>query len=184
VLVGSDDPTAEDGVLYTRSGTEGSDPSLFHREAGGSTMPFNEETFRQGLHHWRHDFAEMVARGRPYCLEIARRVQTATAIDIAEVDYIVPAAANFNYFKEKEKNQRPLSPEEDAFLEKVRARTFTNFSEVGNIPSAAIYTALNQLYEEGKFKRGTLLLLPSVEGATWGWGASLVRWHGAGNGKA
>lgn len=184
VLTGSDDPAVEDGILYTRSGTEGADPSFFHREAGGSTVPLNQETFRQGLHHWRHDFSEMARHGRPYFLEIIRRAQKAASIDIEEVDYIVPAAANFNYFKGEEKDLRTLPPEEFAFTGKVRSRTFTNFSEVGNIPSAAVYVAMNQLYEEQKLKRGTLLLLPSVEGATWGWGATLLRWHGAPNSKA
>ena len=51
---------------------------------------------------------------------------------------------------------------------------------IGKIPSAAIYVAMNQLYEEQKLKKGTLLLLPSIEGATWGWGATVLRWHGAG----
>ncbi|HLA84459.1 MAG TPA: 3-oxoacyl-[acyl-carrier-protein] synthase III C-terminal domain-containing protein, partial [Thermoguttaceae bacterium] len=184
VLTGSDDPAVEDGVLYTRSGTEGGDSSIFHREAGGSTVPLNRETFAEGLHHWRHDFAEMVRRGRPYCMEIIRRTLETAGVDLEEVDYVVPAAANFNYFKEKEEGRRTLPPEKIAFAERVQAKTFTNFSEVGNIPSAAVYVALNGLHEAQKLRPGTLLILPSVEGATWGWGASLLQWHGPSNGKS
>ncbi len=177
VLTGSDDPTVEDGVLYTRTGTEGDSPSAFHRQAGGSTVPLNPETFGQGLHHWRHDFAGMVKQGRPYLTKIVQRALDEVSIDIEDVDYIVPAAANFNYFKlEGHLTDRP--PEEAALTERIRDKTFTNFSEVGNIPSAAVYVSLNQLYEEQKLKKGTLLLLPSIEGATWGWGASLLRWNG------
>jgi 3-oxoacyl-[acyl-carrier-protein] synthase III len=181
VLTGSDDPAVEDGILYTRTGTEGDSPSAFHRKAGGSTMPLNPETFSQGLHHWRHDFAGMVKQGRPYLTKIVRRALDAVSIHMEEVDYIVPAAANFNYFKlEGHLKDRPS--EEAALTERIRDKTFTNFSEVGNIPSAAVYVSMNQLYEEQKLMKGTLLLLPSVEGATWGWGATLMRWYGAGQG--
>lgn len=182
VLTGSNDPAMDDGILYTRNGTEGDDPSAFHREAGGSTMPLNPETFSQGLHHWHHDFAGMVKRGRPYLMKIVQRALDAVSIDIEDVDYIVPAAANFNYFKGEEEYLKALAPEEVAFTLRIRDKTFTNFSEVGNIPSAAVYVSMNQLYEEQKLKKGTLLLLPSVEGATWGWGATVLRWYGAGQG--
>jgi 3-oxoacyl-[acyl-carrier-protein] synthase-3 len=179
VLSGSDHPAAEDGILYTRSGTEGDEPSVFHREAGGSTLPLNPETFGEGLHHWRHDFTGMLQRGRPYLKKIVERALEGAAVDLEEVDFIVPAAANFNYFKMTE-FLKDLSPEGANFAELAREKIFTNFSEVGNIPSAAVYVALNQLYEEQRLRKGTLLLLPSIEGATWGWGATLLRWHGPG----
>jgi 3-oxoacyl-[acyl-carrier-protein] synthase III len=179
VLTGTDDPAAEDGVLYTRSGTEGQTPSAFHRQAGGSTMPLTPESFRQGLHHWHHDFAGMVKQGRPYLLKIIQRALEAASVSIDDLDAIVPAAANFNYFKREEEVLKSLSAEEAAFALKVRDKTFTNFASVGNVPSAAIYIALNELYEKGRLRQGSLLLLPSIEGATWGWGASLLRWRGS-----
>jgi 3-oxoacyl-[acyl-carrier-protein] synthase-3 len=181
VLTGSDDPAVEDGVLYTRSGTEGDSPSAFHHEAGGSTVPLNPETFGQGLHQWHHDFTRMVKHGRPYLVKIIQRVLEAASVNIEDVDYIVPAAANFNYFKTDE-YRKDLTPKDLELVDRIQERFFTNFAEVGNIPSAAVYVAMNQLYEEQRLKRDTLLLLPSLEGATWGWGASLLRWHGAGPG--
>lgn len=177
VLTGSDDPNDTDDILYTRSGTEGTDPSAFHRHAGGSTMPLNPQTFAEGLHHWQHDFATMVKKGRPYLARIIRRALDEAGVGIEDVDYIVPAAANFNYFKTEE-FARDLTPEEQQFVRLGQDKIFTNYANVGNIPSAAVYVALNELYEKGKLKKGSLLLLPSVEGATWGWGATLLRWRG------
>ena len=58
----------------------------------------------------------------------------------------------------------------------IKSRTFTNFANVGNVPSAAIYIALDELYERGRLFDGAHLLLVSVEGTTWGWGATLMRW--------
>lgn len=176
VLSASDRDDVPDGVLYTRSGTEGDADTAFHREAGGSTLPFSEKTLREGLHHWQHDFSRMAMEGKPYFIELIRRTLDEVSIPIEDVKYIVPAAANFNYFRTEELAQ---SAEHTDVLGQIREKVFTNFSRVGNIPSAAVYVALNELYEEGKVERGDLILLSSIEGATWGWGSSLLRWHGA-----
>ena len=175
VLSSTDDPSVDDGVLYTLTGTEGDTETAFHREAGGSTLPFNEETLREGLHHWQHDFSRMAMEGKPYFIELIRRTLEEVGVPISDVKYIVPAAANFNYFRTEE-----LETSDHAeVLDHVREKVFTNFSEVGNIPSAAVYVALNELYEAGKISSGDLILLSSIEGATWGWGSSLLRWGGA-----
>ncbi len=177
VLCGSHCLDDQDAILYTRSGTEGSDMSAFHREAGGSTLPLNKETFEQGLHHWKHDFERMVRKGKPYFIEIVKRTLAEVSLTIDDVDFVIPAAANFKYFR-GDKNPDGTTEGEKAFQQEVRVRSFTNFSEVGNVPSAAIYLALNELYENRKLQKDTLLLLASVEGATWGWGSSLLRWNG------
>lgn len=176
ILRRSQRPEDRDGILYSLSGTEGDEPSAFHREAGGSTLPLNQETFAQGLHHWQHDFERMVSKGRPYFLEIVKRCLADASMEIDDVDYIIPAAANFRYYREDDKLKN-ISSDQKMFVEKVRAKTFTNFSKVGNVPSAAIYLSLDELYETGEITDGTTLLLASVEGATWGWGASLLRWN-------
>ncbi len=178
VLMGSDDQDQEDCILYTKSGTEGNEPSLFHRQAGGSTLPVNPETFNKGLHHWRHDFSAMVKRGMPYLMKIIKRSLEESSISIDDLAFIVPAAANFKYYNKDDEFIKSLAPDDLALLQKIQNKIFTNFAEAGNIPSASIYVSMNQLYEEGKLKKGDLILLPSVEGATWGWGASLLRWQG------
>jgi 3-oxoacyl-[acyl-carrier-protein] synthase-3 len=177
VLSSSEDEDSDDAILYTMSGTEGSEASAFHREAGGSTLPLNELTLRKGLHHWNHDFERMVTKGVPYFIDIVERTLQAVSIPVDLVDIIIPAAANFNYFKKDEYMDR-LSEEKQDFVRAIRERIFTNFEFVGNVPSAAIYLALNDLFESGRLNDGDLLLLTSVEGATWGWGSSLVRWGG------
>ena len=177
VLCGSDSPDDEDGILYARSGTEGAEPSVFHREAGGSTLPLNEATFHQGLFHWHHDFERMVRKGVPYFIEIVKRTLTGASIQIEDVDFIVPAAANLNYFKTEEFLEGMTCEERD-LVAKIRSKTFTNFSTVGNVAAAAVYIALNELYEKGCLGKDARLLLASVEGATWGWGGSLFRWNG------
>jgi 3-oxoacyl-[acyl-carrier-protein] synthase-3 len=177
VLSASEAPTDEDAILHTQCGTEGTEVSAFHRDAGGSTLPINEATIREGLHHWQHDFERMVEKGVPYFIQITKRTLEAVSIPVERIDYIIPAAANFNYFRRDEYLNR-MTEQERQFVSAIRERTFTNFAHVGNVPSAAIYLALNDLFESGRLKNGTLLLLASVEGATWGWGASLVRWSG------
>jgi 3-oxoacyl-[acyl-carrier-protein] synthase III len=177
VLIGSDRNEDQDGILYTCSGTEGTEESAFHREAGGSTFPLNARTFSEGLHHWDHDFEKLIKKGRPYFLEIVKRVLEAIGIPIEQVDFIVPAAANFGYFRADD-YLAEIGPEGRAFFHEVASRIFTNFSDVGNVPSAAVYVALNELYERGRLNKDGVVLLPSVEGATWGWGASLLRWSG------
>jgi 3-oxoacyl-[acyl-carrier-protein] synthase III len=177
VLCGSDSPDDEDGILFTRSGTDGTEPSVFHREAGGSTLPLNEETFRLGLFHWNHDFERMVKKGVPYFIEIIKRTLAGAFTQIDDVDFIIPAAANLNYFKTEEFLEE-MTHEEIDLVTKIRSKTFTNFPKVGNVAAAAVYIALNELYEKGCLEKNTHLLLAAVEGATWGWGGSLFRWNG------
>ena len=177
VLSQADDWVAGDGVLYTLSGTEGDASSAFHREAGGSSAPLNNETFAMGLHHWQHDFERLRREGRAYFVEIVRRTLERARMSIDEVDFIVPAAANFGYFRADE-YLKGAGPEERRLWHRIVERIYTNFSDVGNIPSAAIYVALNALYEAGRLRRDAVVLLPSIEGATWGWGATLLRWNG------
>lgn len=175
VLAGTDDPRAEDDVIYTASGTEGDRPSAFWRLAGGSTIPLNPSVFNQSLHHWRHDFARMKNEGRSYLAQLIKRVLQSTSIDIDQVNYIIPAAANFNYFRLDDSLSGMLE-QEGISVQKAQERIFTNFFRVGNIPSASIYVALDELYQTGRLMQGMRVLLASVEGATWGWGASLLCW--------
>ncbi len=176
VLSGSAEPDIEDGILYTSSGTEGEASTAFHREAGGSTLPFNEDALREGLHHWSHDFSRMAEEGKPYFIKLVKRTLDEVGMDISEIDHIVPAAANFNYFRTEELEAAGGVSQE--LLDRIREKVFTNFSDAGNIPSAAVYVAMNELYESGKIKKGSVVMLPSIEGATWGWGTSLLRWGG------
>ncbi|MEJ2122871.1 MAG: 3-oxoacyl-ACP synthase III family protein, partial [Alphaproteobacteria bacterium] len=148
VLSATDANAGADGVPYTLTGTEGDTCSAFHREAGGSSLPLNAETFACGLHHWNHDFARLRQQGRVYFVEIVERTLDALALTIDQVDHVVPAAANFGYFRGDE-FVRCASPEHRELWEKLIERIYTNFADVGNIPSAAIYVALNDLYEQG-----------------------------------
>ena len=110
-------------------------------------------------------------------IEIVKRTLRSAEISLESVDFIVPAAANFGYFKADE-YLKNTTCENRIIWQKVVSRIFTNFSQVGNIPSAAIHVALNEMYEQGLLTKNTILLLPSIEGATWGWGATLMRWNG------
>ena len=175
LVLSRSDGDNEDHILYTCCGTEGGTDSAFHREAGGSTLPLNLETFKQGKHHWHHDFQKMVKSGIPYFIEITRRTLELISLPIDKVDFIIPAAANFGYFSNND-YLNEMSEGEREFVQEIRTRMFTNFADVGNVPSAAIYIALNELYETGRLSEDVVLLLASVEGATWGWGASVLRW--------
>jgi hypothetical protein len=46
----------------------------------------------------------VVKRGRPYLVEIVRRALDSVSIDIDDLDYIIPAAANSSYFSRREES--------------------------------------------------------------------------------
>jgi 3-oxoacyl-[acyl-carrier-protein] synthase-3 len=165
----------EDQIVYTGAGTEGRAQSQFHRDVGGSTYPFNPLVFAEGRHQWQHDFQNMVTHGIPYAVAVTRRVLDDLALSIDDIDFYVPAAANVKYATRPEA-AFDMSEADMALFGAIKARTFTNFADVGNIPSAAIYIALNDLFERGQLVNDALLMLVSVEGATWGWGATVIRW--------
>lgn len=160
VLATSDTP----GILSSCLGANGDDWELLYMPAGGSRTPTSEETIKNGGH-----FLKM--EGREVFKEAVKAIQTSSleAIEKAgltpdQIDLFIPHQANFRILEAVRK--RIGLPEE---------KVFSNLDKYGNTSSASVPIALDEAVKSGRLKKGDIVLF-SVFGAGFTWGASVVRW--------
>lgn len=108
-------------------------------------------------------------------LKIAVKTLTNDVIDIlaknnlcaSQIDHFIPHQANYRIIEAV--RQKLDFPEE---------KTVLTVHKYGNTSAASIPMAINDAYEEGRIKRGDLMLLDTFGGG-FTWGSALVRFGGA-----
>ncbi len=89
-------------------------------------------------------------------------------IDSSEIDYVIPHVSSMFFYHK--------------LLEEIMARNidlgeekwFTNLTQVGNIGSAAVFVALEELLHSGKLKKGQKILLLVPESGRFSYGTALL----------
>jgi 3-oxoacyl-[acyl-carrier-protein] synthase-3 len=132
----------------------------------GSKYPCSQETLDNKLHYIKMQGNDVY--------KIAVKTLTNDVIDIlkhnnvepSEVDHFIPHQANFR------------------IIEAVRAKlnfpvekTVLTVAKYGNTSAASIPMAMNDAYEEGRIKKGDLMLLDTFGGG-FTWASALVRFGG------
>ncbi len=161
-VVGAGDDAIQ--ILAATAGTDGSQADILGLEAGGTRVPFNLDTARQGLHHdivmkGREVFREAVKRMSAVSLEVLRQA----GVGLDEVALVVPHQANLRILNAVAK-ALGLPPE----------RLYVNVQSFGNTGSASVPLALDQARAEGRIAPGDLVLTTSF-GAGFHWAAVLLR---------
>ena len=132
--------------------------------AGGSKMPASHETVEKRLHYVKQDGQAVFKFAVRKTEEISRRVLDRNGIDPSEVDLFVSHQANRRIITAAA--DRLGLPEEKVII---------NLEMYGNTTAGTIPLALKDAVEQGRLKRGNLLLLASV-GAGFTVGSVLLRW--------
>ena len=160
MLATSDTP----GIMSSCLGANGDDWDLLYMPAGGSRIPTSEETIKNGGH-----FLKM--EGREVFKEAVKAIQASSleAIEKADltpdqIDLFIPHQANYRILEAVRK--RIGLPEE---------KVFSNLDKYGNTSSASVPIALDEAVKSGRLKEGDIVLF-SVFGAGFTWGAAVVRW--------
>lgn len=160
VLSTSDTP----GILSSCLGANGDDWDLLYMPAGGSRMPTTKETLNNGGHflkmEGREVFKEAVKAIQSSSLEAIKRAD----LTPEQIDLFIPHQANYRILEAVRK--RIGLPEE---------KVFSNLDKYGNTSSASVPIALDEAVKQGRLKKGDIVLF-SVFGAGFTWGASVVRW--------
>jgi 3-oxoacyl-[acyl-carrier-protein] synthase III len=162
VLDRSDNGNA--GILASDLGCDGSLTDIVGIRAGGSRLPASPET-AAGPDHTIHMRGKAVFEFAVGALVRSIDVTLAHAgVDLRDVRWFVPHQANLRII--------------DAVGEKLHidpARVVLNLERFGNTGAASIPIGLAEAAEDGRIRRGDLVLLSSV-GAGMTWGSTLVRW--------
>ena len=132
--------------------------------AGGSLHPPSHETVDQRMHYVKQDGQTVFKFAVRKTEEIARRIMQRNNISADALDLFVSHQANRRIIQ--------------AATEKLgidQAKVVINIERFGNTTAATIPLALNDAVQDGRLKKGDLVLLCSV-GAGFTVGSVLLRW--------
>ena len=137
---------------------------ILYQPAGGSKMPASEETVKDNLHtitmQGNKVFKLAVKSMYSSCKKILKR----NNLDINTIDWLITHQANLRIIKSLGKK---LKIDTD--------KVIVNIEKYGNTSSATIPVALDEAIEEGKIKKGDLVLMSSF-GAGMTYGSLLIRY--------
>lgn len=143
---------------------DGSGGQFLYMPGGGSRHPSSKETIDKKMHYVHQDgqqvFKFAVRKQSELCLKLLER----NGLKGSDIDVFIPHQANLRII--------------NATAERLGLRdgsVVVNIDRYGNTTAGTIPLAMNSAIEQGKLKKGSLVLLGSV-GAGFTAGATLMRW--------
>ncbi len=161
ILEESDD---ESGILSHYWGANGDLGELLIQPAGGSKMPPTEETVKNRLHTVHMEGNKVFRWAVRYMQEAAEKALKKAGLTGEDIDLFIPHQANLRIIDQTIKYAK-ISPE----------KTYVVIDKIANISAATIPIALDMAVEEGRVKKGDILLFDAFGGG-FTWGAVTVRW--------
>ncbi len=143
---------------------DGSGACALNMPAGGSRMPPSHETVDKKLHFVHQDGQAVFKYAVRKMAEVSEKLLTRNGLTGKDVDVFIPHQANRRIIMSAA--ERLGMPEQKVVI---------NIGEYGNTTAGTIPLAMQTAIEEGKLKKGSLVLLASV-GAGFTVGATLLRW--------
>lgn len=159
----ADDETGLLGFVYEVDGSGG---CYLNMPAGGSLRPASHETVDQRLHYVRQEGQHVFKYAVRKMADASVAVLHKLGLEATDVDLFVPHQANVRIIDAAQ--HRLGLPD---------AKVVKNIDRYGNTTAATIPLALGTALDEGRLKRGDLVVLASV-GAGFTVGAAALRWSG------
>ena len=160
------EPTQEEniGILDFVLHSDGAGGKFLYMPAGGSLHPATHETVDKKMHYVHQDgrnvFKFAVKRITEVCTDILER----NGYTANDVTLYVPHQANIRIIKSS-LERLGLAPE----------KVVINIDRYANTTAGTIPIGLTEAHEQGRIKKGDLVLLASF-GAGFTWGSVLIRW--------
>jgi 3-oxoacyl-[acyl-carrier-protein] synthase-3 len=160
------EPSDEDGIgiIDFEAYVDGSGGDALCMPAGGSLRPASHDTVDQRLHYVKQDGQTVFKFAVRNTEESCRRILQRNNISPDDIDLFVSHQANRRIIMSAA-DKLGVAPD----------KVVINIERFGNTTAGTIPLALNDAVEEGRLKRGDLVLLASV-GAGFTVGAILLRW--------
>jgi 3-oxoacyl-[acyl-carrier-protein] synthase-3 len=160
------EPAEDDGVglIDFVHEVDGSGASFLYMPGGGSLNPSSRETLEKKMHYVHQDgqavFKFAVRKQTELCEKLLKR----NGLTGGDIDAFIPHQANKRIIMATA-DRLGMRPE----------NIIVNIDRYGNTTAGTIPLAMGTAIEEGKLKKGSLVLLASV-GAGFTVGATLLRW--------
>ena len=161
VLEPSDDDT---GLIDFIHEVDGSGACFLNMPAGGSLNPSTHETVDKRMHYVHQDGQQVFKFAVRKQTEVCEKLLARNGVKASDIDCFIPHQAN----------RRIIMATADR-LGLQAEKIIINIQDYGNTTAGTIPLAMNTAIEEGKLKKGDLVLLASV-GAGFTVGATLLRW--------
>ena len=152
------------GIIDFENYVDGSGGHALCMPAGGSHRPATLETVEQRLHYVKQEGQTVFKFAVRNMEEVCRRILERNKIDPSSLDLFAAHQANRRIIQ--------LTAEK---LGMPQEKVVINIDRYGNTTGGTIPLVLNDALEQGRLKRGDLVLLASV-GAGFTVGAVLLRW--------
>ena len=160
------EPAEEDGVglIDFVHEVDGSGANFLYMSGGGSLNPSSRETLEKKMHYVHQDgqavFKFAVRKQTELCEKLLKR----NGLTGSDIDAFIPHQANKRIIMATA-DRLGMKPE----------NIIVNIDRYGNTTAGTIPLAMGTAIEEGKLRKGSLVLLASV-GAGFTVGATLLRW--------
>lgn len=160
------EPAAEGelGFIDFMHEVDGSGGCALNMPAGGSLLPASAETVARRQHYVHQDGQAVFKFAVRKMAEVSEAILARNGLKGSDVDAFIPHQANLRIIKATA-DRVSLRPES----------VIVNIGEYGNTTAATIPLAMQSAIDEGKLKKGDLVLLASV-GAGFTVAATLLRW--------
>lgn len=152
------------GILSSYLGCDGSMGGLLMLPGGGSRSPATHKTVDARMHYLKMQGNELFKIAVITMTEVAQVALKRAKLKCRDVDLVIPHQANVRIIMAVAKK---LGLSED--------RIYLNIEKYGNMSSASTATALCEAAEEGRIKKGDIVLLDAF-GAGLVWGACVIEW--------
>lgn len=152
------------GLLTAFMGADGSKGSVLCVPGGGSRSPATAASVAQRLHFLRMDGKETFRNAVQSMHAAAQEVLRRCELDISQITCVIPHQANRRII-DVVGERLGVKPEQ----------LYVNLDRYGNTSAASVAIALDEVVSQGRIRRGDLVLL-TVFGAGFTWGAAVIEW--------
>lgn len=153
-----------EGIIGLYLGSDGSGARDLIIPAGGSRMPASIETIKNSLHTIHMNGSEVFKFAVRIMADASLKALEDAGLKTEEISLLIPHQANIRIIDAATKRLGIL-PE----------KVYVNLDRYGNISSASIPVALDEVYQAGRLKKGDKVLLVAF-GAGLTWGAIVLNW--------
>ena len=160
------EPASDDseGFIDFIHEVDGSGGQFLYMPGGGSLNPSSKETVEKKMHYVHQDGQQVFKFAVRKQTELCQKLLERNGLKGSDIDVFIPHQANLRII--------------NATADRLGLRdgsVVVNIDRFGNTTAGTIPLAMNSAIEEGKLKKGSLVLLASV-GAGFTVGATLMRW--------
>ncbi len=153
-----------EGIIDFIHEVDGAGGEFLYMPGGGSLNPSSKETVEKKMHYVHQDGQQVFKFAVRKQTELCQKLLERNGLKGSDIDAFIPHQANL----------RIISATADR-LELRPEAVIVNIDRFGNTTAGTIPLAMNTAIEEGKLKKGSLVLAASV-GAGFTIGATLMRW--------